>query len=700
MGCGSSASGLIIVRRKESEEEIHVGSVKCHKHDYNVATHYDANTKQFLCQMCSIELVRSPSRQHTTNDAKYIHEIQAYVKSTVFRQRQHRVYGQARDTCTNTEHLIEHYEQTKANLEKKRRQMIDEVDSFVKSVVDILSYLREELIVNINHEITKCQNDANDAMLILHNLLNDVNKLKKKSVIPVDFNQYGHTVQILDELEQCLEREKKTEKYVQNVQPTLLMNKSLQLDHILGYTKHKASSLKSIKLGRINIEKISTPVPNSAHLPTPEIFSDDSLSSTVSSNDDMATARASVFRRSSNLLKSAGTGNASSLAKTTADGTIQINNNNVNSANDLDMSDVELKQETSHISQANFEYADENQKEEHTPSQSPRNWSRSSKMRARNKSLSQQSYIPRKNVRTSRGGHSSIASIGNIDTPRFVLSSSNIAECTLENIENCPLKLINQARLKSDLFPRNITSSAFLNDGAIVLCDQINKKLLLCTDTFQQECDVQFRASPHNIAHIPGYGIAVTFPETNTIQYVNVANGVFGDCMEQIQTKSDCRGVCYANGNLVYTSGNDVAVLEKRLESDTKRTRYLRTAFRKPLSIYMDHDSNLFVTCYGVKGSTGEIIKMSNSGEKIHFVAACREICRPVSTACDRHGYIYVCDVNPPSIHQLYPDGQYCRKLLGPNDGKFQHINVLPNGVFLTTENNNDILSIYRFCIE
>ncbi|KAH3718535.1 hypothetical protein DPMN_061340 [Dreissena polymorpha] len=110
------------------------------------------------------------------------------------------------------------------------------------------------------------------------------------------------------------------------------------------------------------------------------------------------------------------------------------------------------------------------------------------------------------------------ASVGNIQTPKFAKSAVVIAD-------DFPLKLLQRVSLESDKLPMNITSSPFFDDGVIVLCGTANKKLLLFQD-YKQKSDLGFASSPHHIAHIPRYGIAVTFPNRTCIQYIRVTNGI------------------------------------------------------------------------------------------------------------------------------------------------------------------------------
>ncbi|KAH3718593.1 hypothetical protein DPMN_061399 [Dreissena polymorpha] len=150
----------------------------------------------------------------------------------------------------------------------------------------------------------------------------------------------------------------------------------------------------------------------------------------------------------------------------------------------------------------------------------------------------------------------STASVGNMQTPHF-------AKSPVVKADDCPMILFKRVSLQSDNLPINITSSAFLEDGVIVLCDTTNKKLLLRSLYKDYNKHKMFSSTLHNVARIPGYGVAVTFPDLQIIQYIPVTKGDFGEVGNQVETKSNCKAVCLnKNGNLIYASRNDVDIVE------------------------------------------------------------------------------------------------------------------------------------------
>lgn len=267
--------------------------------------------------------------------------------------------------------------------------------------------------------------------------------------------------------------------------------------------------------------------------------------------------------------------------------------------------------------------------------------------------------------RASRTSVNSIVSLGNLDSQILIPLSPGSHSV---DVESSKITFVKTIQLPKENYCQNITSTAMLDDGNIVLCDQKNASLSLYNSNFRRMDEIKFSSYPHNVAKVSGFGVASTFPDEKSIRLFRIENNSFDKAPKKtIENTPSCRGIQFIDGKLFYTTENVVAVLPIGDSTETtETTQTFKHTFRKPMSLYVGHETDgIYVTCYGNKETGGDVVKMNVESGAIEFVANDQNIFRPVCTGVDRHGYIYVCNVKPHGVHQLGPDGHYIRKILG-----------------------------------
>ena len=631
------------------------GSVRCNCSRANDVTHFNSTSNELLCTSCYSSMKRNKKLS-----MRNVHDISGYMRTLAFRQHVTTLNKNARSMEDRCLTILTHYHQTNQVLEAKRNGLLSEVRTFIQDLVDLLNHMKDELCTEVNTEINKTLDKTSDQSRSVQTALDNLRK-HKASFQKGQNNNNSRSTQNLNsmlELEAYLNEVNTATKTYHDFVPKLRINKALKLEDVFG----NRSGSKRLKLGRFNIDTAT--LDSSAVLV--ETLDDVTDESSVPPSPDSTQERTQSslnYRGKSRIESSSRRDLSIRLPKTPTPVPKVSDNKNLpvnHSADDGRQTGIFSPP---HVSSKRVSFSE---------------------------------CDSRYTGVTPRRSTMSILSPGKLDTPVFMTPTPR--PTFNAHLENSKISMVKTVTLPSDTHCPNVTSSAISDNGLVILCDQQNLSLSIYDTDFRRTDVQKFQTCPHNVTYVKGYGVAASFPSEKCIRFLKIERRVFCD-VKVSETKAACFGIAVADGNIVYTTGksNDVAVFVK--DDERKRTLKFQYAFHQPLSLQFDeHCNHLFVTCYGMKDAPGRVVKMNFYKQNVDFETNCPEILKPVSTVLDGSGYIYVCDVKPHAVHQLTPAGDYVRKILGENDGHFQHINFLANSKqFFAAENNSNKIKIYAF---
>lgn len=704
----------------------------CQKHSGKTVTHYNEKTEELYCLTCFQDY------RHRNTRVKYtkVHDINKYLTTIQFKQSETQILEKLRNKKHNLEHTLLQIGQIQNKLVSRRRQIIDEIRVFVKTVVELIHHLEEELCRETRHKIEDAQRELKDNHAELETALTTltifVRQIESNRHTENNANRLHTIVKCNNNMKLNLHDSDK----ITDFDPKLRLNKNISLTEIIGKKRNDCKAT----LGYVSCERKHDQNRCEVLADISEMSDDTDYPRTSTNNTQQTSSSVGTYSSHSINGGSHSTEDESSLILPRTPNGINTESitrsrtrqgRNADSAHSITQQerDVEVSEcrrsmlltvksiatnkndiETVPVTGGNkvndFTYAGNSDitiEKDHTNmleealdtcrSQQRSQLERDSVSTRQVPRRASSSSVSDRKTPTLRRSSQSIVSPGNITTPQF------ISPRPFRNDEPMDRKLAIRCKsvpLSRDEHIHNITDTVELSNGNIVLCDQKNEKLILLNSSLEVTHEIELRGHPHNIANVPGTKsrIAVTIPDENVIKVVEVVDNAFEEVIEVItlHSKPKCLGVEYVDGNLIYTTRNDVAVLRKQ----DKRTWKFNYAFRKPVSLRADRKSGvIYVSCLGLK-SAGEVVKMQYEGQKIEFVTSCKEIQQPVCSTVDEEGYMYICDIDPPAIHQLFPDGTYCRRLLSASQGKFQHINFLHGkNMFIATTNDSDVVDVY-----
>ena len=109
-------------------------------------------------------------------------------------------------------------------------------------------------------------------------------------------------------------------------------------------------------------------------------------------------------------------------------------------------------------------------------------------------------------------------------------------------------------KVQSDTFDADITGSAFLPSGQLILCDWSNKKLKLLDENLQMKECIDVPGQPWDIAVVNQHQVIVTFPGQRYLQFIKVTPSLA--LGHTVDLGMQCRGVTVSRENIIYHSQN------------------------------------------------------------------------------------------------------------------------------------------------
>lgn len=255
-------------------------------------------------------------------------------------------------------------------------------------------------------------------------------------------------------------------------------------------------------------------------------------------------------------------------------------------------------------------------------------------------------------------------------------------------------------RLHSDESPCDVTGTAIMPDGRIVLVDFNNKKLKVVDKDFKLLTDFKMDKYVFDATALNENQVAVTMPREKAIHIISLQDG--SKSAESIATRLECWGIDTFDDKFVTVTSNDCHMVlimnRKGVELVSANLGTHDPNLKWPVSVCVDTRDRIFIACQGeghmdeVKGS---LIMIDRSGEVKHMFMD-DNLVKPTSCTMDAERNVYVCGLDSANVYQVVQTGdQLCPVISGLY--KPIHINFEngTNSLFIT-ERFCDIIGVYN----
>lgn len=219
------------------------------------------------------------------------------------------------------------------------------------------------------------------------------------------------------------------------------------------------------------------------------------------------------------------------------------------------------------------------------------------------------------------------------------------------------LKLMNKFSIKKGQNGLYINSGIILEDGRIVLTDKYNSRMMLYTESGTYQRDVALSGSPWDVTEVGKNEIAVSFPDSNLIEVVDIKTG---SVIHKYKISGQCSGVEFVDGKItVSVAGDGIQVLDmkghklKTLPVEVTRETFL-TGFAEKL-YYTDYTTH---TVHCTTFDHEQVYKFNH--DELNF---------PQAISVDSDGHVFVTGFISNTLLCISPDGQHRQVLLRQADG-------------------------------
>ena len=234
----------------------------------------------------------------------------------------------------------------------------------------------------------------------------------------------------------------------------------------------------------------------------------------------------------------------------------------------------------------------------------------------------------------------------------------------------------NQVNVKvpSDSYNTDISGSAFLPSGELILCDCDNKKLKLLDENLQMKESIDLPGKPWDIAVVNQHQVIVTFLWQQILQFIQVTPSLaLGHTVDLGMT---CWGVTVSRESIYISfseSGEgkigiyDLTGKKKRI-IDPYNGKDGKVLIKWPYYIAVSNDEKLFVSG---ESSTATVYCLESSGNVLYTVSnPLFKDCRGISV--DENKNLLVCDVESHKVFLITKDGKEVREFLTEKDGLYR----------------------------
>ena len=246
-------------------------------------------------------------------------------------------------------------------------------------------------------------------------------------------------------------------------------------------------------------------------------------------------------------------------------------------------------------------------------------------------------------------------------------------------------------QLSSDSNCPGITGCAFMSDGGVVLCDQINSNLILLSDIFTVKERLHLDSNPWDVSLVNSNNVMVTLPNRKKLQLIQVIPSL--KIGRSIKVDRECYGVQVV-GDLIYVTCHNCPGEGEVLVLDMNGTVTHRfgqpdkkqPVFSRPNYITVCPSSRrMFIT----DSSTDTVSCMMSDGTVVYQYKD-EKLRDPAGVCVDGGGNAIVCGRWTGNVQVIRADGTKCCTLLTSRDGVYG-----PCSVAYRQSDNTIILGCY-----
>ena len=234
----------------------------------------------------------------------------------------------------------------------------------------------------------------------------------------------------------------------------------------------------------------------------------------------------------------------------------------------------------------------------------------------------------------------------------------------------------NQVSVKvpSDTRDAQITGSAFLPSGQLILCDWNNNKLKLLDENLQMKESIDLPERPRDIAVVNQHQVIVIFPYKQYLQFIQVTPSLA--LGHTVDLGMACWGVIVSRESIYISfsgaGGGKIGIYDltgkKKRIIDPYNGKDGKVLIKYPWYIAVSNDEKIFVSGYDVQSSTPTVYCLESSGNVLYTVSnPLFKDCSGISV--DENENLLVCDWRSHKVFLITKDGKEVRELLTEKDG-------------------------------
>ncbi|XP_069120121.1 transcription intermediary factor 1-alpha-like [Argopecten irradians] len=236
------------------------------------------------------------------------------------------------------------------------------------------------------------------------------------------------------------------------------------------------------------------------------------------------------------------------------------------------------------------------------------------------------------------------------------------------------LKQIRQVyiRCPSDSSDCSINGLVYLSDGRIVISDYANKKLKLINIEGDVVDEMKVNGYPFDMCMVDNTTVAVGISRPGGIRVVKVTSSKI-TLSSEINTKVDCYGIVYRDGEFVVSTRSDVVSVtnDGTIHKLLGQTGYIYGMCRDPIG------KQLFLTHYTDCKDSTAVSRLTADDVHTDLLKA-GVVKKAYGVDMDVERNVYVCGDTSNNVMQMSWDGSIIRELLTEADGT-----VRPRGIFV-----------------
>ena len=223
--------------------------------------------------------------------------------------------------------------------------------------------------------------------------------------------------------------------------------------------------------------------------------------------------------------------------------------------------------------------------------------------------------------------------------------------------------------VQSDSYDADISGSAFLPSGGLILCD--NKKLKLLDENLQMKEIIDVPGKPWDVAPVNQHQVIVTFPWQHYVQFIQVTPSLA--LGHTVDLGMECRGVTVARESIYISfsesGGGKIGIYDltgkKKRIIDQYNGKDGKVLIKWPYYIAVSNDEKLFVSG---ESSTRTVYCLESSGNVLYTVSnPLFKYCWGISV--DENENLLVCDWRSHKVFLITKDGKEVREFLTKKDG-------------------------------